>query len=180
MIENWDKSFQLVIKSEGGFTNDQRDKGNHLPDGREGCTMLGCTQANWENFIGKKVTQDDMKQLIPDDVKPFYKNSYWDAVKGDELPIGVDYLAFDFAINAGSYQSRKLIQTALEVSNDGIFGPATLNAIQNADAEDLIKKFTEAKIKFYQNLSNFSVYGVGWLKRCSDVQLVALKMIGKE
>jgi len=179
MIENWDKSFQLVIKSEGGFTNDQKDKGNHLPDGREGCTMLGCTQANWENFIGKKVSQDEMKQLTPDDVKPLYKRDYWDAVKGDDFPIGVDYAAFDFAINAGPYESKKLIQTALGVNNDGIFGPATLNAIQNADAIDLLKRFTDAKIKFYQNLSNFNVYGNGWLKRCGEVQLIALNMLGK-
>jgi lysozyme family protein len=179
MRSNYDKCFELVIKSEGGFTNDQRDKGNHLPDGREGCTMLGCTQANWENYIGKKVTQEEMKQLRPDDVKPLYKRDYFDAVKGDELPIGVDYAAFDFAINAGPNASRKLIQTALGVTADGVFGPATLNAIQKVDGEELLKKFTEAKIKFYQNLSNFNVYGVGWLKRCGDVQLIALKMLGK-
>ena len=86
MISNWDKSFDMVIAHEGGFTNDERDPGNKLPDGRKGSTMLGCTQANWEKYIGHEVTQDDMKALKKEDVKPLYKRNYWDAVRGDDLP----------------------------------------------------------------------------------------------
>ena len=178
MINNFEQSFNLVIKSEGGFTNDQRDTGNHLPDGRQGSTMLGCTQANWEAYVGHQVTQDDMKKLTKDDVKPLYKKNYWDAVMGDLLLSGLDYAAFDFAINAGSNASRKMVQIAVGVNNDGIFGPATLKAIQNADAKDVLGRFTSAKIKFYQSLSNFEVYGKGWLKRCADVQQIANEMIG--
>ena len=178
MINNFEQSFNFVIKSEGGFTNDQRDTGNHLPDGRQGCTMLGCTQANWEAYIGHKVTQDDMKKLTKDDVKPLYKRDYWDAVHGDDLPTGLDYAAFDFAINAGSSASRKMIQRALGVTADGAFGPATMAAIQKADAKELMHKFSDAKTVFYKGLGNFNVYGVGWLKRVADVQAVADKMIG--
>ena len=178
MKNNFEQSFNLVIKSEGGFTNDQRDTGNHLPDGRQGSTMLGCTQANWEAYIGHKVTQDDMKKLTKEDVKPLYKKNYWDAVMGDLLLTGLDYAAFDFAINAGPSASRKMIQRALGVTADGAFGPATMAAIQKADAKELMHKFSDAKTVFYKGLGNFNVYGVGWLKRVADVQAVADKMIG--
>jgi lysozyme family protein len=178
MIENWDKSCDMVLAHEGGFTNDQRDLGNHLPDGRQGCTMLGCTQANWEAYIGHKVTQDDMKKLTKDDVKPLYKKNYWDAVSGDLLPSGLDYAAFDFAINAGPAASRKMIQRALGVVADGAIGPNTLKAINEADAKELIQKFSDAKTTFYKGLGNFNVYGTGWLKRVADVQAVANKMLG--
>jgi lysozyme family protein len=178
MINNWDKSCEMVLVHEGGFTNDQRDSGNHLPDGRQGSTMLGCTQANWEAYVGHKVTQDDMKKLTKEDVKPLYKKNYWDAVHGDDLPSGLDYAAFDFAINAGPGASRKLIQRALGVTADGAFGPMTMAAIQKADAKDLMHKFSEAKTNFYKSLSNFNVYGTGWLRRVADVQIVADKMIG--
>jgi len=177
MIENWDKSFQLVIAHEGGFTNDQRDKGNHLPDGREGCTMWGCTQANWENFIGKQVTQEDMKSLLPDDVKPFYKKSYWDACSCDQLPAGVDYAIFDFAINAGVFASKKMLQKALGVVPDGAIGQNTLKAIQQSNSKELLQKFSDAKTAFYQSLGNFDVYGKGWLQRVADVQKVASTMV---
>jgi lysozyme family protein len=177
MIENWDKSCDMVLAHEGGFTNDQRDSGNHLPDGRQGSTMLGCTQANWEAYVGHKVTQDDMKKLTKDDVKPLYKKNYWDAVSGDLLPSGLDYAAFDFAINAGPVASRKMIQRALGVVADGSIGPNTLKAINEADAKELIQKFSDAKTTFYKSLGNFNVYGTGWLKRVADVQAVANQML---
>jgi lysozyme family protein len=178
MLSNWDKSCDMVLAHEGGFTNDQRDSGNHLSDGRAGSTMLGCTQANWEAYVGHQVTWDDMKKLTKDDVKPLYKKNYWDAVKGDDLPSGVDYAAFDFAINAGPAASRKMIQRALGVTADGAFGPMTMAAIKAADAKELMHKFSEAKTNFYKSLSNFNVYGTGWLRRVADVQTVADKMIG--
>ena len=178
MISNWDKSFDMVIAHEGGFTNDQRDKGNHLPDGREGCTMWGCTQAGWEKYVGHEVTQDDMKALKKEDVKPLYKRDYWDAVRGDDLPAGVDYAVFDFAINAGPAAARKMIQKALGVTADGSIGPATMKAIQDAEGKDLLEKFSHSKEAFYKSLSTFPTYGKGWLKRVADVQTSASTMIG--
>ena len=178
MLSNWDKSFDMVIAHEGGFTNDERDPGNKLPDGRKGSTMLGCTQANWEKYIGHQVTQDDMKALKKDDVKPLYKRDYWDAVKGDSLPAGVDYACFDFAINAGPSAARKMIQKALGVTADGAIGPATMKAIQEADALDLLEKFSHSKEAFYKSLPTFGTYGKGWLKRVADVQTSASTMIG--
>ena len=178
MLSNWDKSFDMVIAHEGGFTNDERDPGNKLPDGRKGSTMLGCTQANWEKYIGHQVTQDDMKALKKEDVKPLYKRDYWDAVKGDNLPAGVDYAVFDFAINAGSSAARKMIQKALGVTADGAIGPATMKAIQEADALDLLDKFSHSKEAFYKSLPTFQTYGKGWLKRVADVQTSASTMIG--
>jgi len=178
MISNWDKSFDMVIAHEGGFTNDERDPGNKLPDGRKGSTMLGCTQANWEKYIGHEVTQDDMKALKKEDVKPLYKRDYWDAVKGDDLPIGVDYAVFDFAINAGPSVARKMIQKALGVTADGAIGPATMKAIQEANDKDLLDKFSHSKEAFYKSLPTFQTYGKGWLKRVADVQTSASTMIG--
>jgi lysozyme family protein len=178
MIENWNKSCDMVLAHEGGFTSDSRDKGNSLPDGRAGSTMLGCTQANWEAYVGHQVTWDDMKKLTKEDVKPLYKKNYWDAVHGDDLPTGLDYAAFDFAINAGPGASRKMIQRALGVTADGAFGPMTMAAIQKADAKELMQKFSDAKTTFYKGLGNFNVYGKGWLQRVADVQTVASKMIG--
>lgn len=177
MLSNWDKAFDHVIAHEGGFTDDTRDPGNKLPDGRPGCTNLGCTQANWEAHVGHQVTHDDMRALTKEDVKPLYKKNYWDAVKGDDLPGGVDYAAFDFAINAGPGRSKKVLQTALGVTADGAIGPGTLAAIEAADGEELLKKFSEAKESFYRSLPTFDTYGKGWLKRIADVQTVAVTMV---
>lgn len=177
MQSNWDKSFDHVIAHEGGFSADTRDPGNKLPDGRPGSTMWGCTQANWEAYIGKQVTHDDMRALTKEDVKPLYKRDYWDAVKGDDLPAGVDYAVFDMAINGGPGRAKKLLQTALGVTADGAIGPGTLAAIQAADGVELLQKFSDAKEAFYRSLPTFETYGKGWLRRVAEVQTAATTMV---
>jgi lysozyme family protein len=178
MLSNWDKSFSLLIGHEGGFSDDPRDPGNKLPDGRPGSTMWGCTQANWESYVGHQVTHDDMRSLKKEDVKPLYKKKYWDAVSGDYLPSGVDYAAFDFAINAGPKRSIQMLQRALDLPDDGVLGPNTMVAIKNADATSLLRKFSNAKKAYYESLKTFSIYGKGWLARVADVEKAGLSMIG--
>jgi len=177
MQSNWQKSVELMLQSEGGYSDDQRDSGNHLPDGRQGSTMLGVTQYNWENWIGHEVTQDQMKKLTPDDVKPFYKKKFWDVCRCDDMPSGIDYLVFDFAVNAGCGGSAKVLQRAVGVVPDGGIGPITLAAVSKYNADELIEKFSEAKEAFYRSLSNFDVYGKGWLNRVAIVKIAALSMV---
>ena len=178
MQSNWDTAFNLMLKSEGGFSNDQRDSGNHLPDGREGSTMLGVTQYNWENWIGHEVTQEQMKKLTPEDVKPFYKKKFWDVCRCDDMPSGIDYLVFDFAVNAGCGGSAKILQKAVGVTPDGGIGPMTLAAVNAISEAELIEKFSEAKEAFYRSLDNFPVYGNGWLSRVAQVKVKASAMLG--
>jgi lysozyme family protein len=177
MKENWNNAFNLMLKSEGGFSDDQRDAGNHLSDGRTGSTMLGVTQYNWEAHVGHQVTHDDMRKLTAADVEPLYKKKYWDVVRADELPSGIDYLVFDMGVNAGPGRSIKLMQSALGVTPDGGFGPITMAAVQAANPVKLIERFSQAKEDFYRSLGNFDVYGTGWLNRVADVQQKAILMV---
>jgi lysozyme family protein len=178
MIDNWKLAFEQMLKSEGGFTDDERDDGNKLPDGRKGSTMLGVTQYNWEQHVGHQVTHDQMRKLTPADVEPLYKKKYWDVVRADELPSGIDYLVFDMGVNAGPGRSIKLLQTAVGVTPDGGFGPMTMAAVQAADPVKLIEKFSQEKEAFYRGLEKFTVYGEGWLNRVAAVKLKASSMLG--
>ena len=177
MKENWNKSFELMLGSEGGFSDDPRDNGNKLPDSRVGSTMLGVTQYNWEYWTGHQVTHEQMKKLTPADVKPFYKKKFWDVCRCDDLPSGIDYLVFDFAVNAGCGGSAKLLQTVVGVTPDGGIGPITLAAVNAIAENDLVEKFSQAKEDFYRGLSNFNVYGVGWLNRVAAVKQKAISMV---
>ena len=178
MLSNWKLAFEQMLKSEGGFTDDEKDKGNKLPDGRKGSTMLGVTQYNWEQHVGHQVTHDDMRQLTAADVEPLYKQKYWDIVRADELPSGIDYLVFDMGVNAGPSRSIKIMQSALGVTADGGLGPMTMAAVQAADPVELIEKFSAAKEAFYRSLDDFPVYGNGWLNRVAQVKVKASAMLG--
>ena len=177
MINNFQRSLDNILKAEGGFTDDPRDPGNHLSDGRAGCTNMGVTQAAWEEFVGHKVSTADMKALTKEQVGKFYKTRYWDRVQGDALPIGLDFLAASFAINAGVGSSAKLIQKCINAVPDGMIGPRTLQTIAGVDSKELIEKFSEAKEHYYQSLKTFPVYGKGWINRVNSEKAIALSML---
>jgi len=177
MQSNWKQAFEQMLASEGGFTDDERDNGNKLPDGRKGSTMLGVTQFNWEQHIGHQVTHEQMKKLTPADVEPLYKKKYWDAVRADELPSGIDYMVFDMGVNAGPGRSIKLLQTAVGVPADGGLGPISMKAVLAADPVELIEKFSAEKEAFYRSLDSFATYGKGWLNRVEQVKAKSTSML---
>jgi len=169
MKENWDKAFKLMLASEGGYIYHPSDPG--------GRTNLGVTQATWENWVGRKSDEAEMRGLTPEKVEPMYKKKYWDAVRGDELPMGLDYLMFDFAVNAGAGRAIKTLQSAVGVMPDGGFGPITMAAVQAVDPVKLIERFSQAKEDFYRSLTTFSTFGTGWLNRVADVKQHATSMV---
>ena len=169
MKENFEKSLELVLAHEGGYVNHPSDPG--------GKTNLGVTQRVWEDYVGHKVDEQTMRNLTKELVAPLYKSRYWDAVHGDQLPSGADYLAFDFAVNAGAFRSIKTIQRALNITADGIIGPVTVKAIQDTNAEEFIDNFTDAKESFYKGLANFQTFGRGWFNRSAKSKKAAEGML---
>jgi hypothetical protein len=170
MNSNWQKSFEMMLKSEGGYVNNPADPG--------GMTNLGVTKATWENWVGRASDENEMRNLTPEKVAPLYKNKFWDMCRCDDLPSGVDYLVFDFAVNAGPGRSAKILQTAVGATPDGGIGPMTLAAVAKYDANELVEKFSQAKEDFYRNLPTFGTFGKGWLNRVADVKLKASSMVG--
>ena len=166
---NWDNAFRLMLASEGGYVHHPSDPG--------GRTNLGVTQATWENWVGRESNEAEMRGLTFEKVEPLYKKKYWDAVRGDDLPAGISYLLFDFAVNAGVGRSIKTLQTAVGVPADGGFGPMTMAAVQAVDPIELIKRFSQAKENFYRSLTTFSTFGTGWLNRVSNVKQHATLMV---
>lgn len=170
MTENFENALEHVLKSEGGFVNNPKDPG--------GMTNLGVTKAVWEEYLGHPVGEADMRALTPEKVAPMYKRKYWDACKCDALPAGVDYLVFDFAVNAGVGRSAKILQQALGVPEDGAIGPTTLHNVSVMDRGELIARFSEAKEEFYKSLKTFDTFGKGWLSRVAEVRGTAQTMFG--
>lgn len=169
MESNFTEALKHVLKHEGGYVNHPSDPG--------GMTNLGVTRKVWESWTGKQATEADMRALTPEVVAPLYKKMYWDKVQGDELPVGVDYAVFDFAVNAGVSRASRALQNILFVASDGIIGPNTLRVAAQRDPKELVELYSEDRRLFYSQLPTFSVFGKGWLRRVDDVKTHALKML---
>ena len=94
MQNNFDKCLHMLLEHEGGYVNNKHDKG--------GMTNLGVTKRVYDKWIDRESTEQEMRDLTPEDVAPIYKKNYWDRVKGDLLPSGLDWACFDWAVNSGS------------------------------------------------------------------------------
>ena len=167
---NWQKSFEQMLASEGGYVNHPSDPG--------GMTNLGVTKRVWEEWVGRESNEKEMRSLTPEMVEPLYKRKFWDACKCDEMPSGIDYLVFDFAVNAGPGRSAKILQTAVGVTPDGGIGPMTLAAVNSFSEAELVEKFSQAKEDFYRSLNTFETFGKGWLNRVAAVKIKATSMLG--
>jgi len=171
MDRNFAKALELVLKHEGGWSDHPSDPG--------GATMKGITIATFRRHVNAKATKDDLRNITAAEVAKVYRHQYWAAIKGDDLPDGIDYAVFDFAVNSGPGRAAKYLQTALGVTSDGKIGPATIASAKAAFKAGTITRLCDRRMEFLRGLKTWPDFGKGWSRRVADVQKVALDMAGE-
>ena len=165
---------------EGGYSNDRNDPGK--------ATNFGASTPAWSDFIGHPATVAEMMALTRADVVPFYLSKYWNANRCWGLPLGVDLMVFDFAVNAGDLasadelqqaenHSARLLQLAVGVAQDDIIGPKTCLAAEVMGAAPLIAALRDLHSQHYEGLAQFDRYGSDWLGRTDRCRDAALAML---
>ena len=165
MKENYPQALKQVLKYEGGYVDHPKDPG--------GPTNKGVTQAVYDNWRkSQNLSIQSVRAIADSEVAAIYKNLYWDRVSGDLLPSGVDFAVFDFAVNSGVSRAAKMLQSVVGVTQDGVIGPATIQATKTYVAMSI----TNRRLAFMQSLSIWSTFGKGWSARIADVkaQIIAL------
>ena len=169
---NFDFALKELLKHEGGYVNHPADPG--------GRTNLGVTQKVYEKWVGYPVSEKIMRGLTPDHVRALYRVKYWDAVKGDELPDGLDLCVFDFGVNAGPSRAKRYLQMLVGAKPDGIIGPNTMQALKDkasaVGAKELVRGYSDLRHQYYRKLRHFKTFGRGWTRRVNEVEEAALHM----
>ena len=168
MDANFPAALDAVFAVEGGYSDDPRDPG--------GPTRFGVTQATLARARGRPVSAEEVKALGRDEAADIYRHLYWDAVRGDELPAGVDLAVFDGAVNAGPRRAVLLLQKALGVQQDGVIGPLTLEAALGADPSTLISRYSAARLAWLRSLPGWKTFGRGWSRRVAEIERRALAL----
>lgn len=170
MRENYPKSLKLVLEHEGGWADHPKDPG--------GATMKGVTIAVYREYKNDPLaTKAQLKAITPEELFDIYKKRYWDKCRCDDLPSGVDYAVFDFAVNSGVSRASRYLQRVAGVNNDdGVIGPASLAVIKTKDPDYLIKSLCANRLAFMRSLPIWPTFGKGWQKRVDNVEKTAYIM----
>lgn len=159
------KALKAVLVHEGGYVDHPKDPG--------GETMRGVTKRVYDAFRDRQgLPRQSVRLIAEDEIEAIYRRQYWDEIKGDDLPAGVAYCVFDFAVNSGPGRAAKALQRALRMNNvDGQIGMATVSAANaHPDHDMLIATICADRLRFVKSLNTWPTFGRGWASRIEGVK----------
>ena len=189
MTTTFDIIFKRTCEFEGVYSDEPTDPG--------GETYSGISRRSWPNWKGwdivdkyKKLygTGSKFKAAIVKDtvlqsaIKEFYKEEFWDKCKGDKIGGKIGQAVFDFAVNAGTSVAQSILQKSVNVflkyadlkaiSEDGIIGLISLNAIASLNPEQLLDEYLWQRVHWYgtRSASLRETYMSGWVERTADLR----------
>lgn len=157
----FERCLAFVLGQEGGYVDRPGDPG--------GPTNLGVTIPTLTKFMGHPVSVADIKALTPEAVSPLYKELYWNRIVGVLLPVGVNLATFDASVNMGPGAASRLLQRALGLTQDGLIGPRTINALNGRPIPAFLDRLAGLRLAYYQALPGWPEFGKGWTKRVQAV-----------
>ena len=100
-----------------------------------------------------------------------YKQTYWNRFLGDQIADdGVASCLLSFSINDGTNREVRMLQTILNLTQDGAFGPQTLAATNAAAPQPLAAALRQAQAAWYEALAPTHPGDIaGWLARARRV-----------
>lgn len=180
--DNFKASLKYVLQHEGGYSDHSRDPG--------GATNRGITHHTLARWRKRSVTKQDVKNLTMSETEQIYEAFYWDALRCDDIPLGIDYAVFDFGVNSGIGRSAKFLQRIVKTEQDGRVGKNTiraLNAYVEKNGKDaFIKRLARERLAYLKKIKDengkslWPVFGRGWERRVEEMERVALLMAKRE
>jgi len=170
---NFAQALGLTLRHEGGFVSHPKDPG--------GSTNKGVTLATFSLYLGRKASVDELKMISDTQLCEIYRKQYWDKVRGDDLPGGLDFCVFDFAVNSGPGRAAKMLQDLVGAEADGSIGHKTVAAVlEHVSRETLpkvIDQYQAKRLHYLQALPHWETFGKGWGRRVNEVLEEAILMM---
>lgn len=172
MLHTYAEAQRRLRIHEGGNVDDARD-----PGGRTG---RGVTQTTWNAFRKKHPNENlpaDVFQASQVQIDRCMKELFWDVLRCDDLPAGIDYAVFDYAVNSGPGRAGRVLRRVLGLPDDD--WRATDKVIGRARAVDdnaAAAAICDERIAFLQTLAHWKTYKNGWSTRVAEVRASAIAM----
>lgn len=164
---DFEECLAITLTHEGGWADHPRDPG--------GATMKGVTLATFRHYR-PGATKDDLRAISGADLARIYRDGYWNPVRGNDLPAGVNLAVFDFGVNSGPARARRHLQGAVGAKQDGVIGPETMDAVRSKRGDDLVRAICARRMSFVRGLRTWEVFGRGWSRRIADIEARGVAM----
>ena len=151
-----------IIKAEGtAFTNDPADPG--------GPTKYGITQKTLGQYLGRKASVDEVRNLTEAQARTIYLLLYVKAPGFDGLPDPLRVLVIDAGVNHGQKTAAKILQTAVNGAAphighplvvDGAWGPKSrerFGVLAKGQRQKVYAIFLQERLKNYAKQVKASV-----------------------
>ena len=162
-MERFDKIFDYLLRVEGGYSDDENDKG--------GKTKYGITEEEARDFGYKGNMQDLTKDFAKNIyLKKYYLGNKLDKVVNDKVALSI----CDWAVNSGRNGTKNAQIAINQLTNanldvDGIIGNKTLEALNSADPEKFLEVYHNLQRIYYKGKVEADRtqegFLTGWLNR---------------
>lgn len=163
-----DQAFQLLMRHEGGFSQDPNDHG--------GATNMGVTIATLSAYLGRAASVEEVRGLTQDTAKAIYSQFYWNPLNLDQIESPrLQTAIFDQGVLNGTRTAAERIQSVVGVKVDGEIGPITIKAINQFDVSILTRFVCNMQLRYVSiclNDESQMRFLEGWMRRTHDLLLL--------
>lgn len=171
-VSNFTNCLNAIFEREGGFVNDPKDRG--------GPTNFGITQATLSAARGGPVSEEDVKKLGQTEARDIYRSFFWNQLRCDDLPLGVDLIVFDLGVHSGPANAARMLQEVVGTEQDGSIGDLTISACKTMPSQTIIEAFHRLKMTRYATLTGWDRFAHGWTNRANAILKTAIAMAGPQ
>jgi lysozyme family protein len=151
-VADFQIAVSLTLQHEGGFSDSPNDPG--------GATNMGVEQRDLPNI--------PIRSLTVAQATAYYAQNYWKLYYSQIESQDIANKLFDLGVLFGVGTAVGMLQKTLLIPSDGVFGPATLAAVNQADS-GFLQRFKDKLYQYAQGVAfrnpQEGIFLVGWQRR---------------
>lgn len=177
-FHNW---YKIAEQWEGGYVNDPDDKGGETYKGItrrfspkwRGWPLIDAYKQSNGGKLPRNWFAPKTDSLLQAHVEDEAKRKFWDVFQADSIESdSVAVFLVDFGFHSGTVNVTKRLQRILGITRDGVFGPKTLQAVNNASPVWLFNMLKEERVNLFHNIvakdATQQKFLKGWLRRADS------------
>lgn len=162
----FDIALAFTLPHEGGFSD--------IPDDAGGATNHGVTQHTYDSYRDSlKLPRQSVQLLTDADTAKIYEQMYWTPAKCPQMPDKLSIAHFDTAVNCGVTAAIKMLQRAVGVEDDGVYGAITAAEVTHEGDALIIPYLDERRARYRQIVAakpSQEKFLKGWLARVNALE----------